>query len=86
MATFNGVPIIGKTENLTQRYAYDVNGNLEYAGQALPVPGLQESDAAWAIQKFSYDGDENLVSIKQASGRLNVFSHQWSDRENLEYV
>ncbi len=63
-----------------------MNENVEYIGTG--VPGAKTSDALWQIQRFYYDGNENVTEIRipEKSGVPNGgFVHVWNDRASLVY-
>lgn len=55
------------------RYDYDAGNLLIYSGIA--PQGAATSDAKWLIQKYTYDGANNLTSIK--TSKENVV---WDNR------
>lgn len=60
-----------------KRFAYDVSDNLEYLGVA--NPGTATSASTWRIQKFTYDGSNNLTRIQFASDDPG-FKFVWDSR------
>ncbi len=67
---------------LQKKYAYNVDGNIEYMGVA---PGsAATSDAKWKIQKVFYDESGNIVGIMPANGQAK-FIHVWDDRATYTY-
>jgi hypothetical protein len=64
----------------------DGNGNVEYIGTGLP--GAHISDAAWQIQRFYYDVNENVESIRipEKDGAVDAgFVHIYANRAALTY-
>ncbi len=66
---------------LTARFAYDVNGNVEYAGYA--APGAATDAAVWMIKKFIYDTG-NVTEILFADGDAYA-DNVWDDYASLSY-
>lgn len=71
------------TTEVTYRFAYNVNNNMEFEGVA-PVWSL-ETASAWMIKKHIYDVNNNLISVLYSnwSSTQNV---PWTDRDILAYV
>ena len=69
--------------DLSQRIAYDVNGNAEYIGKAMP--GTLTSAAAWQIKKCVYDVNNNIVSVGFPGGD-NSYLSVWDDRATYSYA
>ena len=67
---------------LTTRYAYNVDGNLEYIGKA--ESGTTTNEAGWFIQKIGYDANDNFASILNANGQPD-FDKVWDNRESYTY-
>lgn len=57
---------------------YDVRSDSSpvYLGRA--APGTADSDATWAVQKFTYDSQGRVIVIENATGA-------WSNRGSLPY-
>ena len=70
------------SESYIYRFDYDGSNNLLYKGRALP--GSASSDAAWAIQKYTYTGG-NLTLIQWANGD-NALNKIWDNRAALSYA
>jgi len=66
---------------LQQNIEYDGSGNAIYIGYA--APGSEDSDAAWLIQKNTYDASNQMTGSRFASGTVE-FDKMWSGR--LEYT
>ena len=64
------------------RTEYDGNSLLIYVGQALT--GSLTSEPKWAIQKLSYDGNGNLVSVLWANGDYS-YCYIWDNRTTYPY-
>jgi hypothetical protein len=68
---------------------YDASGNLEYLGRG--KPGAQAYQAAWQVQRFYYDGEENLIEVRIPSLPADPgvsdagLVHIYDDRETLTY-
>lgn len=56
--------------------------NAIYIGQA--APGKTDDDKKWKIKKLAYDGNDNVTSIKFASGKAD-FRHAWALRASYTY-
>lgn len=71
----------------TFRGQYDVNNNLIYKG--LARAGAGEGDEVWQIAQLTYDGNNNLTSLKwplDAYGRPSTaYTFAWSDRASYTY-
>ena len=61
---------------------YDGSGNLIYFGQA--QEGSATSVANWKINKLTYDGSGNMLSMLDANGR-NTFESIWDNRLGYAY-
>jgi len=68
---------INKINARSIKYAYDVEGNLEYKGYNM-VPNAAISDDTWWVNRYYYDIDENLIETKWDKG-------SWEDRTNLNW-
>lgn len=66
-------------QDYPQRLLDYVSGNLTYEGIA--PRGAATSDAVWFIQKFAYDGDNNLISIKTSPS-----NQTWDGRAASTYA
>jgi hypothetical protein len=63
--------------NLKQRFEYNGDGTMKYAGHA--KKGTEESDdRGWTIQYFQYNGTPAITSIDIGYG-------SWTDRASLTY-
>ena len=67
---------------------YGMSGtNLIYKGFARP--GALTSNDVWQISKMTYDGSNNLLTVKwpqNASGNAsNDFAFEWDDRASFTY-
>lgn len=65
-----------------RRCDYDATGNLIYTGAA--TPGTLTSAAKWRIQKLTYSGTGNLLSIIWPNGEAE-FANVWDNRTSLTY-
>jgi YD repeat-containing protein len=83
MANARGMkPIaVDKASNYTTRMSYSGN-NLEYFGKA--DIGTSSSEEKWQIQKFTYDVNNNTVSIAFADGD-DAFDNSWDNRATYTY-
>ena len=70
---------------------YDGGSNPVYMGTA--PPGAAKSDEKWQIQKLTYDGSGNIISIRFAAAaggdqadQTNQYVHVWDDRASLVYT
>jgi len=61
----------------------DGSDNIEYVGFA--APGTVEGAADWSIRKLSYDGSDNLVSVRYADG-MATFNKVWTSRAGYAYI
>lgn len=68
--------------NLALQLHYDGSSNPIYIGIA--KPGTATSAAFWQIRKLTFDGGNNVTSIKYASGSPD-FNQIWDDRAGLSY-
>lgn len=66
----------------TSRMEYDVNQNLVYLGRA--KIGSLTSATVWQIRKFTYDVNNNPVSIIWANGSKQ-YNVAWDNRASLSY-
>jgi hypothetical protein len=66
----------------TMKIEYDANGNAIYVGFTNP-PG-DSSKAMWAIQKLTYDANNNPTDIKWASGSVS-YIFIWNNRASYTY-
>ena len=62
---------------VVERYDYDSDGDLIYAGYA--DRGTTSSENKWKISRFTYDGNKNVVLKETAYG-------VWNDRVSLSYI
>lgn len=69
------------SNNLNYQAEYS-GGNLIYQGFA--SPGNATSTAAWKIAKYTYDGSNNLLTIKWAGG-ASSYTNIWDNRASLSY-
>lgn len=58
----------------------DANGNPTYIG--LCKPGSATSQSVYRIQKFTYDGNQAVLTIKFANSNRN-FAFAWDDRADF---
>lgn len=70
-------------QTITSTQCDPTSGNPLYIGVALI--GSATSAAVWQIRKLSYDGSNNLVSIRFANGSPNA-DQKWDDRASLSYA
>jgi hypothetical protein len=63
------------------RLAYNVNGDVQYAGYA--EPGTTNSDALWRISKFFYNGSD--MTGQRFADADPDFDNVWDNRESLDY-
>jgi hypothetical protein len=63
------------------RLAYNVNGDVQYAGYA--EPGTSNSGSLWRIMKFFYDGSD--MTGQRFADADPDFDNVWDDRESLNY-
>lgn len=75
------MPLIGELR-YTKALDYDGSNRLIYQG--LAIPGTASSEAAWSIQRYTYDGAGNLTAIEWVSG-TNEPSYVWDDRATYSY-
>lgn len=68
--------------NLRYEIEYDASNNPLYIGIA--APGKLTSDASWMIKKLTWDGSNNLTSLKFAGG-TSEFTQIWDNRASLSY-
>jgi len=68
---------------LSQRFEYDVNGNLIYMAKA--QIGAIDTSPSWAIRRFTYDANNNLLTVGWASVN-GAFTKKWADRAILQYL
>lgn len=67
------------------RYAYDVNGLLEYIGRA--KIGTATSAGGWSIIKISYDVNDNPTSMLFANdSNWEGDGLSWDDRATYTYA
>lgn len=59
----------------TQRFEYNVDGTILYAGHA--IKGAAEGDDKWTVQSFAYSSQQ-VIEIKIAHG-------SWTSRSGLLY-
>jgi hypothetical protein len=62
--------------NLAQRFEYNGDGTILYAGHA--IKGASEDDNVWTIQMFDYNATPAITSITIAYG-------SWTNRAFLVY-
>lgn len=67
--------------NYIKMMAYDVSGNLEYLGVALP--GVSTASIGWKIAKMSYSSG-NMTSYLFANGDSS-FNYIWDNRATYSY-
>lgn len=67
--------------NYTVKMAYS-GTNLQYLGKA--QIGSATSASEWQIQKFTYDGSDNLTDIQWADA-TDDFTKVWDDRATYTY-
>lgn len=81
-----GVVIPNSFADMSFRGEY-TGTNLIYKG--LARPGADESASVWQISKLSYDGSNNLLTVKwpQDSGgeASNDYQFSWTDRATYTY-
>jgi hypothetical protein len=77
----NGRAIVDFT-TMAKRFAYDVNGAIEYEGTA--EAGTLDGESKWLIKKFIYT-DGVLTSVAFPNGRA-MFTAEWDERENYTYA
>jgi hypothetical protein len=65
----------------TQKFEYS-GDSVIYIGKA--DPGTATSEAAWSIQKLTYDGSNHCTDIKWAQGK-NAFEFIWDNRATYTY-
>ena len=58
------------------------SGNPLYIGKARP--SITSSETGWQIRKLTYDGSDNVLSVKFANGK-NGYSFIWDDRATYTY-
>lgn len=70
--------------NQTNKVLLDYQGgeNAIYIGMAKPGSGTRA--AKWQIKKMVYDANNNITSIKFASGSID-FKYSWSLRTGYSY-
>jgi hypothetical protein len=69
----------------TSRYDYDSNGNLIYEGSSASVAGVtQTSTPIWAIQKNTYNANNQIILQQWANGNNNP-ANVWDNRVALNY-
>ena len=70
------------------RADYQGGANMIYKGFARP--GASESEAIWQIAKLSYDGNDNVLTIKWPLTTVGVSSNDyqfvWADRTTYTYT
>ena len=71
----------GQNDGLSVNLAYDGSNKVEYVGYA--SPGSAGTDAAWQIQKLTYDTG-NLATVRFA-GKAQ-FNQAWDSRASLTYA
>lgn len=59
-------------------WAYAANGMAEYHGRA--VKGSLDSESAWLIEKWTYDGSDRAVTR-----RTSETSVKWTDRGSITF-
>ena len=69
-------------EKNTQALDYDIDGNLIYAGEALP--GADKANPVWAIRKLIYDINGDVSDVHWANGTSEKI-HVWDDRTTYTY-
>jgi len=67
---------------LTLAMAKDVNGRIDYLGEA--PPGTAENSVGWRIKKMTYDATGFCTKVQWANGRNNM-DVEWDERENYTY-
>lgn len=63
------------------RYENDSNGNVIYAGEA--VPGSPENKDLWRIKKFTYEN--NFVTTTDWADGITTFTKKWEKRAEYRY-
>lgn len=66
---------------MSERYAYDSNGYVEYIGYA--YPGSREMDNRWSICKNIYSGSDVVEKVWAEGSSDQKFA--WSSREDYTY-
>lgn len=78
--------IPGSFDDMSFRGEYS-GTNLIYKGFARP--GAAEGDLVWQIAKMSYDGSNNLLTIKwpqnSSNHASNDYQFSWTDRATYTY-
>ena len=75
-------------QDLSQRFAYDECGRLEYIGETLPRYQDRTSNPVWRIRKIAYvEGSgcpEDMLGISWANSSTE-FNFSWEERETYDY-
>lgn len=82
-----GREIYDSVDDLDFQGEYDMSDNLIYKGFARP--GSATSVAVWQIAKITYDGSDNLLTIKWPENTLGAASNDylfiWDNRSTYTY-
>jgi hypothetical protein len=62
---------------------YVAGTNPIYIGKS--YPGATTSDPVWQIKKLTYDGNDNVTSVKYSGGSPNA-TDVWDNRATLTYT
>lgn len=76
------LPIYVMNVPITERWDYDINGNMIYHGIA--IPGSATSAAVWFIEKYTYNAD-NQATVHQLADGNDQSDNVWDNRASLSY-
>ncbi len=87
-SALNGSYVVASTPSTTT-YTITTSGvgNATYATSGLTVSGEAPllTSPIWSIQKFTYDGSNNLTGTQCANGSCQALTNKCSDRATLVY-
>jgi hypothetical protein len=71
-------------DQFSQRISYTAGGLPEYIGECFPKNQHRTGEDVWRINKITYDGSDNALSILWAE-RTNKFQFSWDARAGYTY-
>jgi len=74
--------IYNQFDDLIIKQQNDASGNPIYTGQA--TPGTADSVASWRICKWTWDGNNAMLTRLFADGSVR-FDKEWDERANYTY-